>query len=107
MHSTNALKRNNDESETKPKANKSWEWKHILKPIWDENDLYTGNGIPPSVPIIILLCDPIALVERLDILLASIAAGNIGVRNEFVSVCDELLTQNVIDKHTYKIVMLQ
>ena len=33
MHSTNALRRNNDESETKLKANKSWEWKHILKPI--------------------------------------------------------------------------
>ena len=29
MHSTNALRRNNDESETKPKANKSWIWKHI------------------------------------------------------------------------------
>ena len=36
MHSTNALRRNNDESETKPKANKSWKWKNILKPIWDE-----------------------------------------------------------------------
>ena len=24
IHSTNALRRNNDESETKPKANKSW-----------------------------------------------------------------------------------
>ena len=33
MHSTNALRRNDDESETKPKANKSWKWKHILKPI--------------------------------------------------------------------------
>ena len=33
MHSTTALRRNNDESETKPKANKSWKWKHILKPI--------------------------------------------------------------------------
>ena len=29
MHSTNELRRNNDESETKPKANKSWKWKHI------------------------------------------------------------------------------
>ena len=29
MHSTNAFRRNNDESETKPKANKSWKWKHI------------------------------------------------------------------------------
>ena len=32
MHSTNALGRNNDESETEPKANKSWKWKHIVKP---------------------------------------------------------------------------
>ena len=39
MHSTNVLRRNNDESETKPKANNSWQWKHILKPIWDEMDL--------------------------------------------------------------------
>ena len=28
-HSTNELRRNNDESETKSKANKSWKWKHI------------------------------------------------------------------------------
>ena len=54
MHSTNALRRNNDESETKPKANKSQKGKHILKPIWDDKDLYTGNGLTPSVPTIIL-----------------------------------------------------
>ena len=107
MHSTNALRRNYDESETKPKANKCLKWKHILKLIWDENDLYTGNGIAPSVPTIILPCDPIALVERLDILLASKAAGNTGVGNELISVCDELLKQNSIDKHTNKIIMLQ
>ena len=86
MHSTNVLRTNNDESETKPKANKSRKWKHILKPIWDEKDLYTGNGLTPSIPTIILPCDPIALVERLDIMMASKAAGNTGVRNELVSV---------------------
>ena len=107
MHSTNALKRNNDESETKPKANKSWKGRHILKPIWDEKNLYTENGLTPSVSTIILPCDPIALVERLDILMASKAAGNTGVRNELVSVCDELLRQKLIDKHTFKILMLQ
>ena len=36
MYSTNALRRNNDESETKPKANRSLKLKHILKPIRDE-----------------------------------------------------------------------
>ena len=29
MHATNVLRRNNDESETKPKDNKSWKWRHI------------------------------------------------------------------------------
>ena len=106
-HLANALRRNNDESETKPKANKSLKWKHLLKPIWDEKDLYTGNGLIPSVPTIILPCDPIALVERLDILMASKAAGNTGVRNELVSICDELLRQNLIDKQKYKIIMFQ
>ena len=77
------------------------------KPIWDEKDLYTGNGLTPSVPTIILPSDPIALVERLDILMASKAAGNTGVRNELVSICDELLRQNLIYKHKYKTIMLQ
>ena len=107
MHSTNALKRNNDASEAKPKANKSCKWKHILKSIWDKKDLYKGNGLIPSVPAIILPCDHITLVERLYILMASKAAGNTGVRNELVSVCDELLRQNLIDIHKYKIIMLQ
>ena len=81
--------------------------KHILKPIWDEKDLYTGNSITPSVPTIILPCDPIALVERLHILMASKAAGNTRVRNELLSVSDEFLRQNLIDKHKYKVIMLQ
>ena len=107
MHSSNALRRINGESETKPKANKSWKWRNILKPIWDEKDLYTENGLTPSVSTIILPCDHIALEERLDILMASKAAGNTGVRNELLSVCDELLRQKLIDKHKYKIIMLQ
>ena len=107
MHSTNALRRNNDESKTKPKANKSWKWKDILKPIWDEKNIYTRSGLIPSVSTIILLSESVALVERLDILMASKAAGNTGVRNELVSLCDELLRQKLIDKHKYKIIMLQ
>ena len=71
----------------------------------DEKDLYTGNGITPSLPII-QACDPIALVERLDILMASKEAGNTGVRNDLVSVCDEQ-RQNLINKHKYKIIMLK
>ena len=64
-----------------------------------KEDLYTGNGITSSVPTIILPFDFIALVERLDILMASKAAGNTRVRNELASVCDDFLRQNVIYKH--------
>ena len=78
-----------------------------LKLIWDEKDLYTGNDITTSVPTIILPCDHIALVEKLDILMVSKAAENTEVRNKLVSVCDELLRQNLIDKHKYKIIMSQ
>ena len=73
----------------------------------DEKDIYTLNGITPSVPAILLPCHPIALVQRLDILMASEAAGNTGVKTELVAVCDDLLRQNLIDKHTYKIIMLK
>ena len=77
-----------------------------IKTILDEKYLYAGNGTTSSVPIIILPCDPIALLERLDILMASKEGGNTGVRNELVSVCVELLRQNLIGKHKYKIIML-
>ena len=56
--------------------------------------MYTGKGLTAALPTIILPSDPIALVERLDILMANKAAGSTGVKNEFVSVCDELLRQN-------------
>ena len=105
MHSTNALRRNNDESEAKPKANKRWKWRHILKPIWDEKELYTGKGLTAALLTIILPPDPIALVERQDILMASKASGNTGVRNELVSACDVLLRQKLIDKNEYKIML--
>ena len=68
------------------KPKKSWKWKHIIKPIWDEKDLNTGNGLKPSVPTIILPCGPIIIVERVDILMPSKAAGDTGVRIELVSV---------------------
>ena len=51
-----------------------------------QKKLYTGKGLTAALPTIILPSDPIALVERLDVLMASKAAGNTGVRNELVSV---------------------
>ena len=69
-----------------------------------EAHIKSRNGITPSVSTITLPCDPIALVQRLDILMASKAVRNTGVRNELVSACDEL-----IDKHTqnYNVAIIQ
>ena len=57
---------------------------------------YEGNGI------VIMSSDPNALLERLDILLASQEAGHTGVGNELVSIWDELKRQGVLDAKTYK-----
>jgi len=43
---------------------------------------------------VFLPSDPNALCERLELLMASKQAGNTGLRNEIVNICDELLRQN-------------
>ena len=45
---------------------------------------------------------PDALVNRLELLLANKTAGNTGLRNEIVSICDELLSQKVMSESLYK-----
>jgi len=50
--------------------------------------------------------DPDALVERLELLLASKVASNTGVRNELASICDELLRQKMMNKKQYKNLMI-
>ena len=52
--------------------------------------------------VVVIPSDPNALLERLDLLLASQEAGHTGVRNELVSICDELKRQGVLDTKTYK-----
>ena len=51
--------------------------------------------------------DPNALIERLDLLMASKEAGHTGTRNEIVSICDELLRQKIVNKQGYKNIMLR
>ena len=98
---TNAIYRNNDPTNTNPKSSRSDKWKNLIKPIWDhikesKKDPVTGSGIT------ILPSDPNALLERLDLLIASQDAGHTGVRNELVSICDELKRLGVINTDTYK-----
>ena len=103
LHETSAMKHGNDPKSKKPKSSRGFKYKTIIRPIWE--DLYgqVGKGIKS----IVIPSDPVALVDRLDLLLASKEAGNTGVRNELVSICDELLRQKVMNKSDYKKLMLR
>ena len=76
--------------EAVPKSSRGWKWKNLLRRIWKDKSQYEGQGIGRTV---VIPSDPDALLDSLDILLASKAAGNTWVRNEIVSICDELLRQ--------------
>ena len=96
MVKSNALRVNNDPNSKKPKASKGYKWNNIIKDIWVNKEKYEGSGV------VVIPEDPNALLERLDLLLASQEAGHTGVGNELVSICDELKRQGVIDVDTYK-----
>ena len=107
MIMTNALHRNNDKNNPHPKGSGSNKWKNLLSPIWrskksgvypfpKKKEGYEGEGV------VVIPSDPNALLERLDLLLASQEAGHTGVGNELVSICDELKRQGVLDTKTCK-----
>ena len=66
--------------------------------------------VPASIPLIptkgtglkILPSDPNALIDRFDLLFSSKKAGHTGVRNEIVSILDELKRQGVLKTNEYK-----
>ena len=103
MVNTNAIRRDNDPTNPRPKSSKSWKWTNVVKDIWSNRKTYEGQGIKT----IVIPSDSNALLERLDLLMASKEAGNTGTRNELVSICDELLRQRVISKNEYKNIMLR
>ena len=80
----------------RPRSADSDKWRDILSPIWHNREKYEGKGV------VVIPSDPNALLERLDRLLASQEAGNTGVGNELVSICDELKRQGVLDTKDYK-----
>jgi len=94
LHETNDMSR--EDNPNKPRSSRSAKYKNIIKPIWDAK---VGKGV---APVVVLPHDPNALVEMLSLRLASFQAGNTGVRNEIVGICDELLRQNAITTEGYK-----
>ena len=93
------LHRGNNPKNPYPKASGSFKWVYLLRPIWfgiEPKKGHEGKGV------VVIPSDPNALLERLDLLLASQKAGHTGVRNELVSICDELKRQGVLDTKGYK-----
>ena len=104
---TDALYKNYDPNKNNARSSKGNKWNNILSPIWHrrkggvymfpkKKEGYEGEGV------VVIPSDPNALLERLDLLLASQEAGHTGVRNELVSICDELKRQGVLDTKAYK-----
>ena len=78
MLKTNALHRDNNPNNNYPKGSKGYKWRNILSYIWEKSKNVEGKGV------VVIPSDPNALLERLDLLLASQEAGHTGVRNELV-----------------------
>ena len=96
MVKTNALHHINNPKNPHPKSSRSTKWVGILSEIWENRKKYEGEGV------VVISSDPNALLEILDLLLASQEVGHTGVRNELVSICDELKRQGVLDRRLIK-----
>jgi hypothetical protein len=108
MKTTNALYKSDL---SHPKSSKSNKWKGILSYIWEEinpKKPKKGNGLvnlkkPAATSNTIFLpSNPDALFDKLELLLASKQAGNTGVRNELVAICDELRRMGQLTDIEYK-----
>ena len=95
MVKTNALYRDNNPKSSRTKNSRSDKW-NLIRLIRAKRGEYEGEGV------VVIPGDPNALLERLDLLLASQEAGHTGVGNELVSICDELKRQGVLDTKIYK-----
>ena len=111
---TNTIYQNNNPDTNKPKSNRSPKWNNLTKPIWEqikkqkeeEYKKFEEDDDPqPSTSgtgLKILPSDPNALINRFDLLFSSQNAGHTGVRNEIVSILDELKRQGVLKTNEYK-----
>ena len=113
---TNTAFQGNNPNSNKPKSSKYPKWKNIIKPIWEkikkqkeeeykvfeEEDEDDPQPSTSGTGLKILPSDPNALIDRFDLLFSSKKAGHTGVRNEIVSILDELKRQGVLKTNEYK-----
>ena len=103
-----------EKNPNKPRSSTSPKWAKIISPIWeevkkrkrlkkiDEEDEDDPQPSTSGTGLKILPSDPNALIDRFDLLFSSKKAGHTGVRNEIVSILDELKRQGVIKTNEYK-----
>ena len=117
---TNTIHQKNNPNSPKPKSSSSKKWSTLISPVWEhireskkgEEGKGKGKGRKkrqedpqPSTSgegLTILPSDPNALIDRFDLLFSSKKAGHTGVRNEIISILDELKRQGVININDYK-----
>ena len=121
LKQTNTIYQKNNPNQNRAKSSGGDKWKKLIKPIWEdikkrkkeeyeeEEEEYEepatipfglsvdGQGLPKILP-----SDPNALIDRFDLLFSSQKAGHTGVRNEIVSILDELKRQGVLKTNEYK-----
>ena len=102
LFKSNAIYQNFIPNNTYPRANRGYKWQNIISLIWAERTAGKGVERTAGKGVVVIPSDPNALLERLDLLLASQEAGHTGVRNELISICDELKRQGVLDMKAYK-----
>ena len=128
---SNALRQNYDPDNKRPLSSPGNKWKNLLSNIWKNKHLFKeeeeyeeeyeeaatipftptskagqslkGTGLSKAGQgLKILPSDPNALIDRFDLLFSSQKAGHTGVRNEIVSILDELKRQGVLKTNEYK-----
>ena len=129
LKQTNTIYQKNNPNQNRAKSSGGDKWKNLIKPIWEdikkrkkkeyeeeyEEEEYeepatipfglsvAGQGLKRSrVRPKILPSDPNALIDRFDLLFSSQKAGHTGVRNEIVSILDELKRQGFLKMNEYK-----
>ena len=106
---TNAMYRGAYPNSTSPAATKGSKFTQVIQTFLEkekrrreEREGYKKKKTKGKGVTVVIPSDPNALLERLDLLLASQEAGHTGVGNELASICDELKRQGVINADTYK-----
>ena len=114
LKQTNTIYQKNNPNQNRAKSSGGNKWKNLIKPIWedikqqkketDEEEEEEDDPQPSTsgTGLKILPSDPNALINRFDLLFSSKKAGHTGVRNEIVSILDELKRQGVLKTNEYK-----